>query len=489
MNTSDQSALDGLEPQIIWELFSQISKIPRRSKHEDKIIAWVKKWAKEHNIDFKEDPVGNLLLYTKASAGCEDFPGVILQGHLDMVAQKDSSSTHNFDTDPIPVQVEKDEKDYVTANGTTLGADNGIGVAMALASLIDPTLKHGPLEVLLTIDEETGLTGAFGLERGFFSHQYLFNLDSEDEGEITISSAGGGDSKITLPLARKAFDGYTSFNIYVKGLIGGHSGVDIHLPLKNAIQLLVEGFDILGKDIKLVFSYISGGTAHNAIPRDASAEVLIPNADVATFQMNYENWKEILEKYKSQEPSLKVLLTETQVHEGIENSSEVLRLLKNLPHGVVSYSKTIPDLVETSNNLAIVTTASDTMEIKISTRSSINSELDRVRQEIQDITKGTNATVDQGPAYPGWEPDLESPFLHLVQKVYEKEYGKKVELKAIHAGLETGLFKGIDPELHCVSIGPEIKGPHSPSERVYISSVEMIWRVVKSVLSEINSLS
>ncbi len=486
MSTLHQSALDGLEPKIIWDLFDQISKIPRRSKHEGKIRSWVKTWANENQIDFKEDSIGNLLLRAEPSVGCEDFPGVILQGHLDMVAQKETSSTHDFDTDPIPVQI---EKDYVTANGTTLGADNGIGVAMALASLIDPTLQHGPLEVLLTVDEETGLTGAFGLERGFFSHNFLFNLDSEDEGEITISSAGGGDTKITLPLTRKTFDGYTGFNIYLKGLIGGHSGVDIHLPRENAIKLLVEGLDILSKDIKLIFSYISGGTAHNAIPRDASAEILIPNAEVASFQMNYENWKEKLEKYMSQEPSLKVLLTETQVHEGIKNSLEVLRLLKNLPHGVVSYSKSIPDLVETSNNLAVVTTASDTMEIKISTRSSINSELDRVRKEIQDITKGTKASVDQGPAYPGWEPDLESPFLHLVQQVYEKEYGKKVELKAIHAGLETGLFKGIDPELHCVSIGPEIKDSHSPSERVYISSVEMIWRVVKSVLTEINSLS
>ncbi len=486
MSTSHQSVLDGLEPKIIWNIFSQISKIPRKSKQEEKIRSWVKEWATKNGIKFKEDSIGNLLLYTKASAGCDDFPGVILQGHLDMVAQKESSSSHDFDTDPIPVKI---EKDYITADGTTLGADNGIGVAMALASLIDPTLQHGPLEVLLTIDEETGLTGAFGLEPGFFSHKYLFNLDSEDEGEITISSAGGGDTRITLPLTRKAFDGYTGFNIYVKGLIGGHSGIDIHLPRKNAIQLLVEGLDILGKDIKLIFSYISGGTAHNAIPRDASAEILVLNVEVASFQMNYENWKEILETNKSHEPSLKVLLTETQVHEGIENSSEVIKLLKKLPHGVVSYSKTISDLVETSNNLAVITTASDTMEIKISTRSSINSELDRVRQEIQDITKGTKAIVNQGPAYPGWEPDLESPFLHLVQKVYEKEYGKKVELKAIHAGLETGLFKGIDPELHCVSIGPEIKGPHSPSERVYISSVEMIWRVVKSVLSEINSLS
>ena len=485
MNSSPQSALDDLEPRIIWELFSQISKIPRRSKHEDKIKAWVKKWAKESKIDFKEDSIGNLLLYGKPSAGCEDFPGVILQGHLDMVAQKESSCNHNFDTDPIPVII---EKDYVTADETTLGADNGIGVAMALASLIDPTIQHGPLEVLLTIDEETGLTGAFGLEPGFFSHKYLFNLDSEDEGEITISSAGGGESKITLQLKRKVFDGYTGFNVYAKGLIGGHSGTDIHLPRRNAIRILVEGLDTLGKDIHLVLSYISGGSAHNAIPRDASAEILIPNSEVAQFQMNYENWKQILETYRSEEPSLKVLLTETQVLEGIENSSEVTGLLKKLPHGVVSFSQSIPDLVETSNNLAVVTTASDTMEIIISTRSSINPELDRVRDEIRVLSESYKASVDQGPAYPGWEPDLDSEFLHLVQKVYEKEFNKKVELKAIHAGLETGLLKGIDPELHCVSIGPEIKDPHSPSERVYISSVEMIWRVVKSVLTEINSL-
>jgi len=485
MNTSSQSALNGLVPEIVFGIFSQISKIPRESKHEEKIRSWVKEFATDNNVDYKEDSVGNLLLYGQASAGCEDYPGIILQGHLDMVAQKVLSSNHDFSRDPIPIIV---EKDYITADGTTLGADNGIGVAMALAALIDPTLKHGPLEVLLTVDEETGLTGAFGLESGFFSHKYLFNLDSEDQGKITISSAGGGDTILTLPLTRRAFDGHRGYNLYLKGLIGGHSGVDIHLPRKNAIQLLVEGFEFLSKDIPLIISYISGGTAHNAIPRDASAEILIPNAEVASFQMNYENWKTTLETYKNDEPSLKVSVTETQVQEGVENSSEVINLLKELPHGVVSYSNSIPDLVETSNNLAVITTASDTMEIKLSTRSSVNVELDRVRQKIRAIAEGAKATVDQGPAYPGWEPDLESPFLHLVHKVYEKEYGKKVEFKAIHGGLETGLFKGIDPELHCVSVGPDIKDPHSPSERVYISSVEVLWRVVRSVLQEIESL-
>ena len=486
MNSSHQSALDGLEPKIIFEIFSQISKIPRESKHEEKIRAWVKEFSTKNKIEYKEDSVGNLLLYGQASAGCEDYPGVILQGHLDMVAQKEPSSKHDFAKDPIPILV---EEDYITADGTTLGADNGIGVAMALAALIDPTLKHGPLEVLLTVDEETGLTGAFGLESGFFSHKLLFNLDSEDQGKITISSAGGGDTKITLPLTRKTFDGHRGYNIYLKGLIGGHSGVDIHLPRKNAIKLLVEGFSSLSKGINLIISYISGGTAHNAIPRDASVEILVSNADVAALQMNYEKWKQKLEAYRSDEPSLKVSLTETQVHQGIENSLEVIKLLEKMPHGVTSFSKSIPDLVEKSNNLAVITTESDAVEIKLSTRSSVNSELGRVRQEIRSIAEAANATVDQGPAYPGWEPDLESPFLHLVHKVYEKEYGKKVEFKAIHGGLETGLFKGIDPELHCVSIGPDIKDPHSPSERVYISSVELLWRVVRSVLQEVKSLN
>ena len=485
MNKYRQSPLDGLEPQIVFEIFSQISEIPRESKHEEKIRSWVKEFAIENKIDYKEDSIGNLLLYGKASEGCEDYPGIILQGHLDMVAQKESSSNHNFRVDPIPILV---ENDYITADGTTLGADNGIGVAMALAALIDPTFEHGPLEVLLTVDEETGLTGAFGIESGFFSHKYLFNLDSEDQGKITISSAGGGDTRITLPLTRKAFDGYRGYNLYLKGLIGGHSGVDIHLPRKNAIQLLVEGLQYLSKDIQFIISYISGGTAHNAIPRDASAEVMVPNADVASFQMNFETWKQKLKSYKSVEPSLKVSVTETQVQEGIENSNAVINLLQKLPHGVISYSKSLPDLVETSNNLAVITTASDVVEIKLSTRSSVNTELDRIRQEIRAIAEKAKATVDQGPAYPGWEPDLESPFLHLVHKVYEKEYKKKVGFKAIHGGLETGLFKGIDPELHCVSIGPDIKDPHSPSERVYISSVEMIWRVVKSVLTEIVKL-
>jgi dipeptidase D len=481
----NQHQLAALQPKIIWDLFLQISKIPRRSKHEEKIREWVKKWASQNQLAYKADSIGNLLLIKSATDGNEDYPGIIIQGHLDMVAQKIPASNHNFETDPIPLLV---KEDFVTADGTTLGADNGIGVAMALAALIDPNINHGPLEVLLTVDEETGLTGAFGLEPGFFSHKLLLNLDSEDEGEITISSAGGGGTQIKLPFTRKTIDDSVGFKIEVKGLHGGHSGVDINKSRQNAIKLLTEGLKDLEKLVSFSLVDFSGGNAHNAIPRDAYAEIIVNSDEEKTFNQYFKKWKENLEKYRDTEPSIELLYQKIAVEEGISETSQIVKLLPNLPHGVLALSNTIPDLVETSNNLAEVTTHKNEIEIALSTRSSVDDELKRVPQEIKSIAEKFNAFVVQEETYPGWEPDLNSPFLHLVHREYEKTYNNKVKLRATHGGLETGLLKGVDPELHCVSIGPEIKDPHSPSERVYIKSVAMIWDVVKLILTNVNSI-
>ncbi|MHA2054166.1 MAG: beta-Ala-His dipeptidase [Candidatus Hodarchaeales archaeon] len=485
MNQHESMMLEDLDPRIVWQIFFEISKIPRKSKHEEKIRNWIKEWASNHEISWKEDSTGNLLLIKEASPGCDHYPGVIMQGHLDMVAQKLPSSKHDFNSDPIPIQR---TSNYITADGTTLGADNGIGVAMALAVLIDPEIQHGPLEVLLTVDEESGLTGAFGLEKGFLSYKLLLNLDSEDEGEITISSAGGGDTQISIPLSVREYDEYISYQIEVKGLIGGHSGVDIHQSRINAIKLLVEILEELSNLNDLVISQINGGSAHNAIPRDSSANILIPKSDETALQKMMTEFSKKIPQMKENEPSLDISYTQSEGTFGIEKSKEIIEVLTNLPHGPLTYSKTIPDLVESSNNLAIVKTTKNSLEIQISTRSSVDSELTRIRKDISTLAKRYKGEVLLKPSYPGWEPDLDSPFLKLVHQEYEREYGKKVKLKAIHAGLETGLFKGLDPELHCVSIGPEIKDPHSPSERVIIDSVGLIWRILLSTLEKIHSI-
>ncbi len=480
--------LKGLKPKIIWELFEEISRIPRESKKEEKIRAWIKAWANIYNVPVKEDKIGNILLTKDASEGCEHYPGVILQAHLDMVAQKEPSCDHDFDNDPIPLKI---VDDYVTAEGTTLGADNGIGIAMCLGALIDPHLKHGPIEVLLTVDEETGLTGAFGLEAGFLNHKLLLNLDSEDEGEITISSAGGGDTKIILPVTREVKP-YYGFNLTVSGLTGGHSGVDIHKNRFNAIKILIEGIINIRQKVDFRICSINGGSAHNAIPRDASCDFLVDNKEITKEVL--EEWNGQIKTYRKNEPKLEVRLKEASLDTCMSSrsTSALITLLYEIPHGPLAFSKEISDLVETSNNLAQVKTTTTgegvTVKIVASTRSSIDEELKRVRDELKELGERVGGNVSQESAYPGWKPELDSQFLKLVQQEYTREYNKTVELKATHGGLETGLFKGINPELQLVSIGPEIKDPHSPQERVYIESVGLIWRIVRAVLSKLDQL-
>ena len=481
----EERVLGKLKPKIVWNIFEDVSQIPRESKKEEKIRKWVKKWADKHKISWREDSVGNLLLSVEASTGCEDFPGVILQGHLDMVAQKNPDSPHDFDNDPIPIKI---EEDFVTAEGTTLGADNGIGVAIALAAIEDPSLQHGPIDVLLTVDEETGLTGAFGLDKNFLRHKYLLNLDSEDEGKITVSSAGGGDTKFTIPFNRESKSSLIGFTLTIGGLKGGHSGVDIHKNRFNALKVLTEGLvNIRQKVEDFYICSIHGGSAHNAIPRNAYCEFLVDNPE--GVREIFDDWKRQIKSYEKNEPKISVNLQETSLNTFIASTNAVITLLYEVPHGPLAYSNEIDDLVETSNNLALIKTTLDSIEIITSTRSSCDEELHRVRSELKDLGERVGAEVIQESSYPGWHPELDSLLLNLTKQEYEREYGQKVELKAVHGGLETGLFKGIDPELQLVSIGAKIKDAHSPQERVYIESVDLIWRTVRAVLSNVNQLN
>lgn len=488
--------LGDLEPQIVWSIFEEITHIPRPSKKEGKIRQWVKDWAEKQEISWKEDEAGNILLSKPASPSCEDYPTLILQGHMDMVCEKEPGVNIDFEEDPIPI---KRGENLVFAEGTTLGADNGIGMALALASLISKDLNHGSLEVLLTVDEETGLTGAFAMEEGFFSGKYLLNIDSEQIGEITIGSAGGGKTEFKIPISVKVWDNWKSFKITVQGLKGGHSGADIDLPRLNAIKVVVNALTKLSgskemrkrKEPAFVLSNIQGGSAHNAIPREAECEILVPRDKFEDAKEILSAWKERkLKEGEDIEPEMKITIRETGRKQGFtpEQTKAIYDLLLKIHHGVHSFSKEIKGLVQTSSNLAVVESKEEEVTIVVSTRSSVTKELEKVRKQLKKLGKKQGAEVVQDKAYPGWKPVPDSPFIELVEQVYASVINKGVELRAIHAGLECGLFLALDPDLQVASIGPNINNAHSPDENVEIDSVKQIWEVIKKLIEKINEV-
>ncbi|MHA1303959.1 MAG: aminoacyl-histidine dipeptidase [Candidatus Heimdallarchaeaceae archaeon] len=491
MNTG---RLADLEPGIVWSIFEEITKVPRPSKKEQKIREWLKSWAKENNIECREDEVGNILLKKPASKGCEKYPTLIIQAHMDMVCQSDDS---NFDFENNPIPVTHDDK-YVFAEGTSLGADNGIGLAYGLAALTDPELKHGPLEVVVTVDEETGMTGAFNMQKGFFTGKYLLNVDSETQGTITISSAGGGGTKYLIPVKFEKVNDYIGLKLKISGLQGGHSGVDIHLPRANAIKVAVTVLKALNQDIEennltsFRLASIKGGNAHNAIPRECEVTIAVPSTEEKGVIKALKRWKKKnIEEIREYEADFHFDMFEIkEINEVMDltSTANILNILDDIQHGVFSYSKFIDGLVQTSSNLATVETRKKEVEIHVSTRSSVMSELEKVRNELKFIGESNKAKVEQSEAYPGWEPNLDSAFLKIVQEAYEKVTMKKVELKAIHAGLECGLFLNLNPELEVTSIGPNIHNPHSPQERVEIESVATLWEVVKAIIGNMGKL-
>ena len=477
--------LSELEPKIVWGLFEEITKIPRCSRKEEKIQKWIKKWAEENGVSFKQDGVGNILLTREAAPGCEDFPTLILQGHQDMVCEKTAESPHDFDTDPIPVKV---ERDIATAEGTTLGADNGIGVAMAMAILIDPSLKrHGKIEVLLTVEEETGLIGAIKMQKGFFTGKRMINLDSEEQGVIIIGSAGGGGTRYTLPVEFEETKGWEGIKIEISGLLGGHSGVDIHLPRVNANKLLGEGLKVVKEEVPLRIMYIEGGTRGNAIARSAYCDYLVPEDKAEKAMEILEKWKAQTEKEKkSIEKEMKIKFSKIPEGKSFseEKTASVIGIITEVHQGPFSWSKDIEGLVQTSNNLGIVRTEEDKVLIPISSRSSDMEDLAKNQAVLKALGEKYGAEITQRPGYPGWKADVESPFLKFVARIYEKVLGKKPTITAIHAGLECGFLSRFDPDLKIVSIGPTIKYPHSPQEFVYIDSVGILWKIVKAVAEE-----
>lgn len=478
--------LADLAPPLVWRLFEQITRVPHCSKKEQKIRAWIKEWATKKNIPCSEDGVGNLLLRRVSSPGCGDYPTLVLQAHLDMVCVKEDGVSMDFDADPIPIRLDGSR---VSAEGTTLGADNGIGVAYCLAALIDPRLTCGPLEALLTVDEEDGATGALGMRPGFFSGGYLLNLDSEEIGIITIGTAGYEATDYTVPASLEATTGSAALSLSIGGLAGGHSGIDIHRPRLNAVTLAVGALDILAENLPVRIGRFEAGEAANSIPARAECTVLVPVESRRLGISLLERWREqTLLQFRANEPGLEISINEVDQEKAytLEQTETLRRLLKEIPHGPLTFSKDIEGLVESSNNLARVKGKEDGIVINVSCRSSVA--LDELGRRLKSIGEKYGAEVKQHSRLPGWTAKPISRFNRLVQEHYRAVLHKPVTQKAYHAGLECGIFMGLVPNLEMVSIGPEIRAAHTPEENVEIPSVALLWEVLSRIIAGMGEL-
>ncbi len=481
------SVVENLKPKIVWKHFDQITKIPRCSKHEEKIREYILGFAKKNNLKTKTDKSGNVVIIKPGSKGMEKKPIVILQGHMDMVCEKNSDVIHDFSKDPIKLKL---KGDILTADGTTLGADNGIGLAISLAILEDKTLKHGVIEALFTVDEETGLTGAFAMESNMLTGKILLNLDSEDFGVLTVGCAGGGDSKIQLPIKTQSInENMESLTIKISGLRGGHSGVDIHEQRGNAIKLLTRILWKVGNNFKFYLTEIKGGDKHNAIPREAYAKISVEKSEKNKFISNLKNEeKNIFEEIKPIDPKFRL---EVEYIEKLpttltkDSQSKLLNLLHGLPHGIDKMSYDIPTLVETSTNLATVTVNENEAVIGLSTRSSIKTALQDFRDRIHAVAELSGAKVTEEKPYPGWKPNLNSNILKLLKKIFKDMYKEEPKVEAIHAGLECGIIGEKFPGMDMISIGPTIKYPHSPEEQLHISTVNEFYNYVLKILENV----
>ncbi len=477
-----------LKPKLLWDNFKSICAIPHPSKHEDKIVAWLLDWAKNHGISAQKDSIGNVILSKPATKGYEDRKGVILQGHIDMVPQKNSDKKHDFERDPIEMIVGDDG--WVRANGTTLGADNGIGCAAAMAILASKDVEHGPLEVLITIDEETGMTGANGLKSGVLKGDILINLDSEDEGELYVGCAGGVDVNVKMNYREENTPTeFVAYKLSITGLEGGHSGMDINIGRANANKLLFRFLNncIYHFDIKL--SEVIGGSLRNAIPRESFATVLVLKNDAAKFVDYVKKFYAIFKsEFSATEPNIKMEAVKTELPKKIMNDEDKIKIIKATyacPHGVERMSDAMPGLVETSNNLAIVKCVDGLYTVNCLTRSSVDTAKEGTMYKIGTIFDLIGATVTFEGAYPGWKPNMDSAILKTMQQTYKSLYGKAPEIKAIHAGLECGILGAVYSNWDMISCGPTIRHPHSPAEKVNIESVEKFWNFLLATLKNI----
>ncbi len=477
-------SIANLEPARVWKNFHALCQIPHPSKHEEKIRDFVVAFGKNLGLETIVDETGNVIIRKPATKGMEGRKGIILQAHLDMVPQKNSDTKHDFEKDPIDAYV---DGEWVKARGTTLGADNGVGCAVAMAVLEATDLVHGPIEALFTIDEETGMTGAFGLKAGVLKGETLINLDSEDEGELYVGCAGGLDGSFKFDGKEEAAPaGYDTFRLVVKGLKGGHSGMDIILGRGNANKILFRILHLLQKESGLRIAGIDGGSLRNAIPREAFATILVPTAKVdTTKKLVTDLFKTIAAELSATDEGLQVALEATDkaanvVDEKTQNA--LILAVYGCPNGVMRMSDAMPGLVETSNNLAIVKLEKGKAQVSCLMRSSVDSAKDDLANMMGAVFTLAGAQCEFTGGYPGWKPNPASPILKSMQDIYKKMYGNEPAVKAIHAGLECGLLGGTYPKWDMISCGPTIRYPHSPDEKLKIDTVDKWWKFLVEVL-------
>ncbi len=482
-----KEAITGLKPELIWEYFYGISQVPRPSKKEGKIVEHVREFARKNNFEFTEDEVGNIVIKVPATEGKENSPVVVLQGHVDMVCEKNKGTKHDFENDPI--ELIKDG-DWIKANGTTLGADNGIGVAAAMAIATDKDAIHGPLEILSTVDEETGMTGVSALQPGFITGQTLLNMDSEEDGVFYIGCSGGQDTvgvyKIEYTEPKKDL---VPYQLMVTGLKGGHSGLDIHQGRANAIKLLARLLHRM-EDIKYKIADFDGGSLRNAIPREAEITFLINPEDESKVKETIEKFvADSLLECKNTDGDLQVVFEKKDVKVDKVFRKKFTKKLINavlaMPHGVLAMSPDIPGLVETSTNLATIKINGDELKLGTSQRSAIDAAKMNAAYSVAAVLSLSGAEVVIGDAYPGWQPNIDSELLKISKEVYKETFGDEAEIKAIHAGLETGLLGAKYPGLDMISFGPTIQGAHSPTEKVNIKDVEKFYTLLKAILRKL----
>lgn len=481
------SSIQNLEPKPLWNFFHDITQIPHPSKKENKIREYVVAFGKKHNLETIVDKVGNVIIRKPATIGMENRKGVIFQGHLDMVPQKNSDKKHDFEKDPIETVI---DGEWVRANGTTLGSDNGIGVAATLSVLASKDIPHGPVEALFTIDEETGMTGVFGLEKGMLKGDILMNLDSEDEGELYVGCAGGIDVSAVKNYAEESSPkGMAAFRISAKGLKGGHSGVDIALGRANSNKLMFRFLMQAESDFGIRLAEASGGDLRNAIPRESNSVVLVPEIKASEFETFVKGYDKMYRaEFAETEPDMHFTAEKIPVPSKVMNQGDQYRIIRAVfvcPNGVIRMSQAMKGLVETSNNLAIVKCKEGKFEVFNLTRSSVDSAKEANAWKIAAVFQLINADVKVEGGYPGWKPNINSPILKTMSAVYNEMYGKIPEIKAIHAGLECGILGGVYPNLDMISFGPTIRYPHSPDEKVNIASVVKFYDFLCGTLKKV----
>ena len=476
-----------LEPKAVWENFYKLTQVPRPSKKEEKIQKFMVDFGKSLGLETIKDGVGNVIISKPATPGMENTKGIILQGHLDMVPQKNNGTTHNFETDPIDAWI---DGDWVRARGTTLGADNGIGVASAMAVLAAKDLVHGPIEALFTCDEETGMTGAQGLQPNVLKGDILLNMDSEEEGELYVGCAGGINADIEFEYDEVIIpEDVTSFKLIVSGLKGGHSGLDINIGRGNAIKLLNRFLKYASHELDIRLAEINGGGMRNAIPREAFAVVLVPDENIEQLKTAVSKYEAIYKnELGSVEPTLSFTVNETDLPKSVIEErvqDDLIDSLYGCPNGVIRMVVGMDGLVETSTNLSTVRSQKGVVFVKCLLRSSVDSAKDDLVEQVDSVFSLGGAMVSFDGGYPGWKPNMDSQILKQMQSIYNDKFGKVPHTLGIHAGLECGILGAVYPNWDMISFGPTMRSPHSPDERVNVPSVQKFWDFLVEVLKNV----